>query len=372
MVAKSLRLGFSCLCFIALSGCSSQMSSSTAAPVSNLTSQPAIAAVVAPATLSAQPQPTQVALLLPLNGGLENAGKAIQAGFNAGYARSAIHPTIKVYDTSSGDITSIYQQAIKDGANYVVGPLDKNKVTALSKSGDIKVNTIALNEAEGTPTSVVPQFYQFSLSPNAEAVQVADKASQAGYHTALLITPSGAWGDDIARTLQAEWQKDGGTVVGSLAVSTDEKLKEKIDSLPQNADVIFLIARPSLAREINPLLKNNIPVYSTSLVYSGLINSEKDKNLNGIRFCDEPLVLDSSGQWAVMRQQITISEPVFIQQYIRLYGLGFDAAGLTQNFSGINSGINGATGQLSLGSDQHIVRRLTWAIFQKGIPNATA
>ena len=369
MVTKSLRLGFSCMCFIALSGCSSQMSSSTPAPVSNLTTQPATA-VVTPVTLSPQPQPTQVALLVPLNGGLENAGKAIQAGFNAGYARSAIHPTIKVYDTSSGDITSIYQQAIKDGANYVVGPLDKSKVTALSKSGDIKVNTLALNDAEGD--AVIPQLYQFPLSPNAEAVQVADKASQAGYHTALLITPSGAWGEDIARSLQAEWQKDGGTVVGSLAVSSAENLKEKIEGLPQNADVIFLVARPSLAREINPLLKSNIPVYSTSLVYSGLVNSEKDKNLNGIRFCDEPLVLDSSGQWAVMRQQLTISQPVFIQQYIRLYGLGFDAAGLTQNFSGINTGISGATGQLSLGSDQHIARRLTWAVFQKGIPNTTA
>jgi outer membrane PBP1 activator LpoA protein len=161
-------------------------------------------------------------------------------------------------------------------------------------------------------------------------------------------------------------------VVGSLAVSTDQNLKEKIQGLSQNADVIFLIARPSLAREIKPLLNNNTPVYGTSLVYSGLLNSEKDRALNGIIFCDEPLVVDQDGRWASMRQQLTISQPVFIQQYIRLYGLGFDAATLTQNFSGINSGINGATGQLSLRSDQHIVRRLTWAVFQKGFPNPRA
>lgn len=369
MVAKSLRLGFSCLCFLALSGCESQLfSSSIPAPVGSLTSQAALSSK--PLELSPQPQPTQVALLIPLTGGLANAGKAIQAGFNTGYVSSSVHPIVKVYDTEDGDITSIYQKAVKDGANYVVGPLDKQKVAELAKSGDIKVNTIALNEASGI--AVVPLFYQFSLSPNAEAVQVADKASKAGYRTALLITPSGSWGEDISRSLQAEWQKDGGSITESLTVGNDENLKEKIQGLSQKVDVVFLIARPSIAREIKPLLANNLPVYGTSLIYSGLLNSDKDKNLNGVMFSDEPLVLDSDGQWSGVRQQLTMSQPVFIQQYIRLYGLGLDAATLTQNLSALNSGINGATGQLSLGSDQHIVRRLSWAVFQKGIPNEIA
>jgi hypothetical protein len=323
-----------------------------------------------PLELSPQPQPTQVALLLPLTGGLANAGKAIQAGFNAGYAAGSVHPTVKVYDTVDGSITSIYQQAIKDGANYVVGPLDKQKVAELSKSGDVKVNTIALNDAAGS--AVVPLYYQFSLSPNAEAAQAADKASKAGYHTALLITPSGSWGEDIAKSLQTEWQKDGGSITESLSVSNDENLSEKIKGLSQKVDVVFLIARPSLAREIKPLLASHLPVYSTSLIYSGLLNSDKDKKLNGVMFCDEPLVLASDGQWASVRQQLTLSQPVSVQQYIRLYGLGFDAALLTQNLSAINSGINGATGQLTLGSDQHIVRRLSWAVFQAGIPNEIA
>jgi outer membrane PBP1 activator LpoA protein len=80
------------------------------------------------------------------------------------------------------------------------------------------------------------------------------------------------------------------------------------------------------------------------------------------------LVVDQDGRWSMVRQQLTLSQPVFVQQYIRLYGLGYDAAQLTQNLSALNSGVSGATGQLSLGSDQHIVRKLSWAIFQKGIP----
>ncbi|MDX2164199.1 MAG: penicillin-binding protein activator [Gammaproteobacteria bacterium] len=361
MVAKSLRLGFSCLCFMALTGCSSQMfSASPAVP------EPAKPAAALPMTLSQQPQPTKIALLIPLSGGLENAGKAIKAGFDASYASSSFHPAVAVYDTSQGDITSIYQKAIQDGANYVVGPLDKSKVTELEKSGQVRVNTIALNDADGN--NIVPHLFQFPLSPTDEAQQVANKAAAAGYRTAILITPSGSWGETIAQSLRAQWQHDGGVVSQSLSVNNDENLKEKIQGLTAHADVIFLVARPSLAREINPLLPNTIPVYGTSLIYTGLLDSAKDKNLNGIKFGDEPLVIDQDGRWSMVRQQLTLSQPVFVQQYIRLYGLGYDAAQLTQNLSALNSGINGATGQLSLGSDQHIVRKLSWAIFQKGIP----
>lgn len=362
MVAKSLRLGFNCLCFMMLAGCSSQISTG---PTMTPGASKSIAAL--PMTLSPQPQATNIALLVPLSGGLANAGKAIQAGFEASYASSATHPTVTVYDTSGSDIRTLYQKAIHAGANYVVGPLDKTKVTELAKGGQIQVNTIALNDADGD--EIVPHLFQFPLSPSEEAQQVANKAAAAGFHSAILITPSGAWGETIAQSLRAQWQNDGGTIVQSLSVSTDENLKEKIQGLSSSVDVIFLIARPSLAREINPLLPENIPVYGTSLVYSGLLNSAKDQNLDGIKFCDEPLVLDKDGRWSVLRQNLTLSQPVFVQQYIRLYGLGYDAAQLTQNMTAINSGINGATGQLSLGADQHIVRKLSWAIFQNGIPN---
>ncbi len=364
MVAKSLRLGFNCLCFMALASCSTQVP-----PAPQMMPESAKPAVSVPTTLSAQPTPTKIALLIPMDGGLANAGKAIKAGFDEGYASSSIHPSVTVYDTSQGSITSIYQKAIQDGANYVVGPLDKAKVADLANSGDIKVNTIALNDIAGEGT--VPYLFQFSLSPNAEAQQVADKAAAAGYHTAILITPSGAWGESIAQSLQTEWQHDGGVISHSLSVNNDQNLKQKIQGLSSNADVVFLIARPSLAREIAPLLPSAVPVYGTSLIYSGLLDSTKDKNLNGVRFCDEPLVIDQDGQWSALRQQLTLSQPVFVQQYIRLYGLGYDAAQLTQNLSALNTGVSGATGQLSLGMNQHIVRKLSWAIFQKGIPSGT-
>ena len=329
------------------------------------------------------PPVKQVALLLPVTGNLGNAGKAIQAGFNDNYANAnpglINKPVIKIYNTAQDvSIRSLYQQAITNGANYIVGPLDKDKVTSLLGDNIAHNPTynniiiLALNNAN--TDKVQSNFYQFSLSPRGEAAQLADKAAKQGYHRALMITPAGSWGKNIADALQAQWQKNGGVIVDSLEVDTDDNLAKNIQGLlaqKDNSDVIFLIARPLLAREIKPLLQyyhaGNLPVYSTSLIYTGLMNSPADQDLNGIIFCDEPLVLDPTGSWAAIRQQLTIAQPVSIQQYIRLYGLGWDAALLTQNFNALNQGVNGATGRLTLATGQHIVRQLTWATFQNGM-----
>src|SRR5207249_3462687 len=139
------------------------------------------------------------------------------------------------------------------------------------------------------------------LSPTDEAKQIADKASKAGYLKALMITPAGRWGQNIANTLQKRFQNDGGVVVGNMAADTGDNLNMQLrtllevqgDTQRQDFDVIFLVVQPMLARKIKPLLNyyhiENTPVYSTSLIYSGLLSPEKDQDLNGVEFCDMPL-----------------------------------------------------------------------------------
>lgn len=365
MVAKLLRL---CLLGLLLSACSSlkmpEFFSSDEIPAATKTTP---AAPTAPIKA-----PAQVALLLPETGDLGNAGKAVEAGFRDAYQNVAQKPVIKVYDESQ------YDQAIKDGANMVVGPLDKNKVAALESSGDIKVITIALNNPD--TSRVVPNLYEFALSPTDEATQIADKAAQDGYHSALMITPAGSWGDKIANTLQSEWAKKGGTMVGSITVDDVKNINPAIRQLlevqgndrRQDFDVIFLVVQPAFARQIKPYLKfyhaENVPVYGTSLVYSGMMNAGKDNDLNGVEFCDMPLVLDQTGNWAQVRQLVSANQAFSIQQYIRLYGLGWDAALLTQNFGALNQGVSGATGNLYKNAQNDIFRKLKFAVFDNGVP----
>jgi uncharacterized protein len=368
MLARLLRF---CLLGFLLTGCTSMSS------ISNPWANEATPPVTTP--ISAPTAPHHIALLLPQQGDLANAAKIIQAGFNDAYQQSINKPTIKVYDTSQNQsINNIYDQAINDGADYVVGPLDKNNVASL-QSHSIKVITIALNSTDSSNTTA--NLYQFGLSPIDEAQQVADKASQEGHHAALLITPAGSWGNNIATALQQRWQNDGGTIVGSMNISNSTNLNNQVRQLlevqgntrRQDVDAIFLIAQPVMARQIKPLLKfyyaNDIAVYSTSLVYSGTTNSAADTDLDGIKFCDMPLVLNQNGPWSQVRQQFTLSQPGTFQQYIRLYGLGWDAALLTQQFSQLSNGnIDGATGNLHLDNQQHILRQLNWAVFSAGNP----
>lgn len=328
--------------------------------------------------------PRQIALLLPLQGDLGGAGKAIQAGFNDAYQKASAKPIIKIYDTSASDgnnnIDTLYDKAVSDGANYIVGPLDKTKVATLEHHQNIQVITIALNNPD-TPF-YNPNFYEFALSPTDEAKQIADAASKKGYSKALMITPAGSWGQNIANTLQKRFQDDGGVVVGNMAVDTGDNLNMQLRTLlevqgntqRQDFDVIFMVVQPMLARKIKPLLKyyhiENTPVYSTSLVYSGLLSPEKDRDLDGVQFCDMPLTIASEGKWAALRQEMILAQPANIQRYIRLYGLGYDAALLTQNFAQLSKGLSGATGYLTVDQRNDILRKLNFAAFENGLPQS--
>ncbi len=88
---------------------------------------------------SAPPAPGRIALLLPLRGVYAESGQAIRDGFLAVYYQSladdAAAPTIRIVDTGSGDIVSLYHQAIAQGANVVVGPLSKEEGMQLVQAG---------------------------------------------------------------------------------------------------------------------------------------------------------------------------------------------------------------------------------------------
>lgn len=333
-----------------------------------------------------KPPVQQVALLLPLQGNLGNAGQAIRDGFMSMYyqtlAKDKNPPVIKIYNTADGrSINTIYQQAISEGAKVVIGPLDKASVADLQNAGNFPVPTIALNDT--TNQQPIQNLYQFGLSPLDEARQVADKAAADGHHQALLIYPQGAWGQAIAQTLTKRWEKEGGTIVDSLAVSdNDPAMSQKIakllqvhDGVPRHdMDVIFLIASPITAREIKPLLKfyfvDNVPVYGASLLYTGLSHPNNDLDLNGVQFCDMPFVLDSTGPWAKARAQWLSTWPVALQSYVRLFALGMDAELLSAHLNDLGAspqqGLPGATGTLYRDSANHIWRQLKWATFVNG------
>ena len=73
---------------------------------------------------------------------------------------------------------------------------------------------------------------------------------------------------------------------------------------------MFLAATPQQARQIKPTLAfqyaGDLPVYATSHLYTGTNNPTQDQDLNGIRFCETPWLLNPSDP---TRQQVAAHGP---------------------------------------------------------------
>lgn len=331
---------------------------------------------------------TQVALLLPLHGAYAGPGKAIRDGFLAGYYNTGRgNLNVKVYDTStSNNINKLYAQAIADGAQMVVGPLAKDDVANLMSHGDITVPTIALNYVNSNnPPNL---FFEFGISPQNEATQVAAKANSAGLKNALVIAPQGSWGQSVVTSFTQQWQQSGGTVVGQLYYAPNMDMRSAVSNLLQvtggsgsagnpprrnDFDSIFLVATPDMGRQIIPLLNyyyaGNVPVYSISMIYTGTQNVNYNRDMDGVTFDDIPWVFNSESS-QLTQQNISQLWPANYKNYIRLYALGLDAFSLVKNLKqlpmGSSSGIAGNTGNLYLAPNHWIMQSFIWGKFKNG------
>ena len=351
-------------------------------------------------TMAAE-RPATLALLLPLD---TVAGAVIRDGFMSAYydvlSIGGKVPEVLLYDTStSDDIVALYNRAVADGAEMVIGPLQKPLVALLHQERNLPVPTLALNNVEGSePLS--DDLIQFALSPENEAVQVAKKAWADGHRYAALLTPAEMFDDFYQRKRDSfvnHWLALGGQIVAMEAYQDDytgiveslldiddsearrDRLSELIDEdleyvqrRRQDIDFIFLIAEPGPARQINPtlayLFAGDIPVYASQDVYSGIPRPLVDNDLNGILFGDSPWLLGFNDD---LKADATALFPQTSALNLRLQAFGVDAFRLYPRLKQLrevpDSQIYGATGLLRLGENHNIIRELNWARVQEGV-----
>lgn len=345
-------------------------------------------------------QPRQIALLLPLQGRMAKAGEAVRDGFFAAYYRALNEqnraPLIRQYD-STNDVIGAYEQAVADGADLVIGPLEKEQVAELSLMLNLPVPLLTLNYTDSLPPQEIKGLYQFGLAVEDEARQAARQAYLEGHRYAMIMVPSQDWSERSARAFADEWQSLGGTVVNmsqfvgsgdysriiksAMLIEQSQSRAQDLQRLfgtnlqtqirrRQDADMIFLIADPVQARQIKPTLAfhyaGSIPVYSTSQIYSGVPDEKADRDLNDIRFNAMPWLFDSNSVEKRAIDQHAQSSPI----YSRLHALGVDAyrlyPRLTQLAQVPEMHIYGATGALRLLPNGRIEREQTWARFRNG------
>lgn len=347
-------------------------------------------------------RPMQIALLLPLQ---TQAGRVVRNGFMSAYFNArdiGIRvPEVRFYDTTGHtDILSLHQQAREEGAELIIGPLLKQQVVSLQNVRDLGVPTLALNTIDANrPRSDL--LYQFSLTPENEARQIARKAWDEGYRRVAVLGPAENSNSDYysrkRRAFIDEWQSLGGTVASSadfrdnytetieqlLLISNSqyrhEQLSDLLGTTPeftprrrQDLDFIFLLAQPGPARQIKPslayLYAGDLPVYATQDVYSGTPRPQIDADLNGIHFTDSPWLLTDQDE---LRNEAQRLFPQNSALYSRLQAFGVDAFRLYPRLSQLEElndlSIPGATGQLYMTADRSIHQRYTWARIRNGL-----
>ncbi len=325
----------------------------------------------ADAAAPAKPLPAaHIALLLPLDSAsFGPAADAVKQGFFAASIMQApAAPPLQVYPTGdrAEDIVSAYGQALQAGAKVVVGPLTRNAVTALAKSGAVAVPTLALNYPEND-APLPDNLYLFGLSAEGEAVQTAQLAFAEGRRSALTVTANTPLAKRVEQAFADAWVGLGGTLVAQTAFPADQTqfpaLQETVLGHP--ADMIFLAADAGRARLVRPYLDASKPTYATSMVFDGNREVSRNVDLNGIVFVEMPWLLQPDHPAVMAYPHI---ENLGIEQQ-RLYALGVDAfrlAALMAQSPPVEGGVlDGVTGQIVLEGRQ-FQRQMTVAQFRQG------
>ncbi|MEC9483808.1 MAG: penicillin-binding protein activator [Halomonas sp.] len=332
-----------------------------------------------------------IAVFLPESGPLANVAQAIREGLEARHMSALDQgeqtPQLSFYDTTSAELDTLYARATMQGAQVVIGPLDKDKVSQLEQRNSVPLPTAALNYGTA-PTNQAEHLFQYGLSAEDEASQVARRAWLDGYRRAGMLVPDNPWGARVADAFRSTWQTQGGSLASvvnydpqaSVASAVRPLLKVRGERAQRDMDVLFLLALPGYARQVPPTLEfyyaGDLPIYATSHLYEGRPQPRIDHDLNDVMFVEIPWIIPDAAvggtealpYLASYRQLRNDDEPALF----KLKAMGVDAYELARKLPLFETlpgtELYGATGTLSAGSDRRIHRDLPWAQFAAGVP----
>lgn len=336
----------------------------------------------------------RIALFLPLQGDLADISRVITEGFVTAMQSSETGQSSEVIMLDATEIRSpeqLFHAARTQGADFIVGPLERSFVNQLAQFPEHPIPVLALNPAE---EGLNPPL-QLDLSSDHEALTLARRASKLGYRTAMIIRSDNRSGERFEQMIRDAFEQQGGYISATLNFRSTESNSAQIRqflmqdpeiartmpgrsqsgmrvNVRHEADVIFMAAEPRDARLIRPMLLYHfagaIPVMATSQVYEGNLNASRDTDLNGIQFVDVPWRLAEPSETrsiVLERRQDADSE------IGKLYALGADAYLISQQLPLLvqqQQSLSGETGVLMMGTNRRITRELAWAQFINGVP----
>jgi outer membrane PBP1 activator LpoA protein len=271
------------------------------------------------------------------------------------------------------------------------------------KRTNLAVPTILLGHTDAEINTGDRPVFQFGLSPEQEAKQVAERAYLDGHRRSAVLYSNNASGQRMLNAFTDHWQRLGGILLTAQSYTLgendysesvkrilnipqgearkqalDAKFRTKLKFEPRpraDIDCIFLVADAKHARLIKPQFNyhraSDIPIYSTSYIFSGKGEPILDIDLDGVMFGDMPWMLASDGKINGLRKSLQADWPYAHSPLDRLYALGIDVYAVIPQLNRLGSEnavrFRGVTGGLSLERGR-LQRQLLWAKFRRGVP----
>jgi uncharacterized protein len=341
-----------------------------------------------------------IALLLPVTGRAAAPALSVREGFMTAFYQgpAAQRVPVRVYDTGTVSVADAVSTATREGADFIVGPLTREEVTAAADMPGRHPPLLALNFLP--PERPAPaQFYQYALSPEDEARLAAQRVLEDHHRSGVAIVPAGDWGARVLSAFRQELTAGGGELIGSEAIDTtrtdfsssitallrisdsvararrlEAVLGTKLIAEPRrrnDIEFIFAPAQANVERLLRPQLRfhyaGDIATYATSDAFEPEPRANED--LEGLMFPDMPWMLGGDLADAV-RSAAHDAWPTGGPHRGRLFAFGFDAYRLAVALRnpGVagNVSIDGLTGRLSLDSERRVRRELGWAQLHDG------
>ncbi|MCG6656437.1 ABC transporter substrate-binding protein [Halomonas campisalis] len=329
-------------------------------------------------------QVQHIAVFLPESGPLASVAEAIRDGMRAHHQATAERNggvRLTFLDASHGNLDMLYEEARSRGAQVVIGPLDKDQITELENRDQVPLPTLGLNYGHGE-TNRARGLFQYGLSAEDEARQVARRGREDGHRRSALLIPDNEWGNRVGRAFEREWRRLDGTVTNVVAYNPGGSATESTRRALAGGrpDMLFLLALPSYARQVPPTLEYydaaGLPIYATSHLFEGRPQPLLDHDLDAVNFLDIPWQIPDAAVGGVealpyadsYRQLRSDADP----SVFRLMAMGVDAYELARRLPQFqlmpDSQLFGATGTLVPAADGRIQRHLPWARFERGVP----
>ena len=344
--------------------------------------------------------PLRIAVLLPFTGPLQGAAEALRDGLLAaqfeaqrqGYGGSAL----RFFDTRAADLPRAYGQALSFQPDQLLGPLDREAVSALDALRQDETQApplLALNRpSEGS----APTLWTYALEPEVEGEQLADQNWRAGHRRLLILHDEAPWAQRLALAASTHFEALGGivarrqpfspnedlgaTVAAALLVEEGEArsqalrrvLRVPLETEPrrrQDVDSVLLIAEPLQGQTLKSALAyyfaGDLPVWASSQGLASDLSATALKDLESVTFSLTPWQLAQGDRTS---QRLRAAFPEAEGALGLLYALGVDAWRLAQwqRYAPPGLPFPGLTGQLSQTEDQRWVRTLRLAFIERG------